>query len=315
MLSKPRFLLKSLLVITAAITLFMTHTTWAEQPTYSNDSYPGWLRYTNEFRAQSGMTPLVENGILSMGGRLHSIYLVKEDEPDHAENPASPLYSEAGVKAAINGNIYIDTWWLVSSKQAIDFWISAPFHAIPMFNPHLQQVGYGDYYEREGEFHYGATMDVRSGKSDITEGTVFPITFPGDGGETWVTSHFLKEYPSPIITCGGYELPVGAPVMAQLGDGSNRPLITAYDLSYEGEPLQVCMFNELTYGHPKPHAQAKGLKILDIQDAVVLMPRHELELGQYSASISYIFLDANDEAISEEMTHTWTFDVVEDPYD
>ena len=88
----------------------------------------------------------------------------------------------------------------------------------------------------------------------------------------------------------------------------------ARHLKFEGEPLQVCVYNELTYGHPKAHVQAKGAKILDIQDAVVMMPRHELEQGEYEASLSYIFLDELDKQIGEEHTHTWTFEVVADPY-
>ena len=309
-----KFLLKAALAVFGFLSLLLFQVVGAEQPQLEGDNFPGWLNYTNKFRADAGLTPFVESGVLSMGGRLHSIYLVKEDEPNHREDPNSPLYTEAGVTAAINGNIYIDTWWLVSSKQAIDFWISAPFHAIPMLNPRLQQVGYGEYFEQTGEFHYGATMDVRSGRGELPEDTVFPITFPGDGGQTWITSHFLSEYPSPIITCGGYELPVGAPIMAQLGDGSNRPLVTGYHLEHEGEQLEICVYSELTYAHPKSHAYAKGFKILDIQDAVVMMPRSELELGQHEASITYVFLDEQDEPIGEEETHTWTFEVVADPY-
>ena len=294
--------------------LLLSQVATAEPPTSHNDQSPSWLAYTNIFREDAGLPRVVENGRLSMGGRLHSIYLVKEDERNHTENQDSPFYSRQGHTAAINGNIYIDTWWQVSNKTAVDFWISAPFHAIPMLNPRLHEIGFGDYYERTGDFFYGATMDVRSGKGDMPENTQFPITFPGDGGQTWVTTHFLEEYPSPIITCGGYELPVGAPVMAQLGDGSNRPLITAYSLIHNDKELEICVFNELTYGHPKAHAEAKGVNILDIQDAVIIMPKSPLEIGEYTASVSYIFLDNNDEAISDEMPHTWSFEVVADPY-
>ena len=98
---------------------------------------PDWLIYLNQFRASVGLHLLTENEDWSGGGWLHSRYMVKNDVVTHSQDPNNPWYSLAGHLAGQNGNTYVSGFMNASDNAAINFWMTAPFHALPMLHPRL----------------------------------------------------------------------------------------------------------------------------------------------------------------------------------
>jgi hypothetical protein len=90
----------------------------------------------------------------------------------------------------------------------------------------------------------------------------------------------------------------------QLGTGGIIPNVTAAGLTADSVPQNICVYDETNYTNPDPGAQSIGRIILNGRDAVVIMPRNPLVVGQsYTASIT-----ANGETI------TWTFTVTVPPF-
>ena len=268
---------------------------------------PNWLRYYNQFRTQSGLPQLSENSAWSIGAAAHSVYMMNNQLTVHAQDPNKPGYSAAGNEAGVNGNIAVSGWEGASDLWPIDYWMSAPFHAVPMLNPLLTQTGYGTFRDASNSFKMTATIDVSS-QRDLTlpPGLTFPITYPRDGGEIWVLSYSLPEFPNPLTACSGLQKPVGAPIILQIGDGSLVPSVTQTALTTSsGTRLTHCVIDETRYVNSNAYQQQQGRTILDKQDAIVLIPAQPLAVGEtYTASVT-----VNGETIE------WSFTAVSPPTD
>jgi hypothetical protein len=263
---------------------------------------PEWLQYANRFRDQSGVPQLAENVDLSEGARLHSIYMVNTEQLWHSEDPTSPWFSQAGHDAAANGNIAASNYGGESpTTWAIDYWISAPFHALPLLDPELHAVGYGWHYEDGPDVKLAATMDIKRGQGPLPENITFPLLFPRDGGQTWVLKHALPEFPNPLTSCEGYQRPTGAPIMVQMGPGDGVPVVSEHHLTEGGRELQHCIFDESSYVNPE--SQTTGRLLLNNRDAIVIIPRQPLEVGKTYT----VTLVVNGETIR------WSFDAVAHP--
>ncbi len=273
------------------------------QPTPSPTPIPagsGWLWYLNQFRGTVGLPPVSENALWSSGAVLHSRYMVKEDAIVHSENSGSPWYTAEGDQAGQNGNIYASGWLNTPDESAIDFWMAAPFHAIAIIDPELQTTGFGSYREDIGSFRMGATLDVQRGRGSLPPGTTFPITFPEDGGEIWLTRFTGFEWPDPLTSCPGYMAPTGPAITIQLGDGSVTPAVTFSSFIDGATTLPHCVFDETSYANPNGSEQNVGRLILDNRDAVVFLPRNPLQVGHvYTATLT-----------ADGHTTTWSFSVV-----
>lgn len=276
---------------------------------------PRWLAYLNQFREQAGLPHLQENLSLTSGTEWHSGYMVQLNQPiAHSENPNSFLYAENGDTAARNGNIFATSASSGTRDWAINFWISAPFHAVPIFDPQLASVGYGEYIEsehlgllggEEGVLGMAAVLDVRSGRQTGTAAVEYPIMFPQDGGQTWVVRSTLYEWPEPLSSCPGYQQPTGPPIILQIGDGSVSTRATGHNLRLGDEILDSCLFDESSYRNPDTFQQQTGRVILNEQDAIVIIPRVPLVVGQHYT----VLIEAN------EQVYTWSFDAVNRPVD
>jgi uncharacterized protein YkwD len=261
---------------------------------------PGWLGYVNQFRDAAGLPDLTENSSWSNGGVLHSQYMVKEDDITHYENSGSSWYTVEGDQAGRNGNIFVSSWMGTADESAIDFWMVAPFHAVAIIDPELQVTGFGSYRENIGLWKMGATLDVQRGRGGLPAGITFPITFPKDGGNTWLTRFNGGEWPDPLTSCPGYSAPTGPAIMIQLGSGGITPSVTASSFNNGATSLTHCVFDETNYSNPDSGTQNIGRIVLGNRDAVVILPRDPLSVGQnYTASIT-----------ANGNTHTWSFTVV-----
>ncbi|WP_420642309.1 CAP domain-containing protein [Candidatus Leptofilum sp.] len=269
---------------------------------------PDWLRYYNQFRTQSGLPQLTENLAWSAGAAAHSQYMMLNSSTVHAQNPNKAGYSESGNAAGQNGNIAVSSWDGASDLWPIDYWMTAPFHAVPMLNPRLTQTGFGVFRDASNSFKMTATLDISSHRDlgDLPAGLTYPITFPHDGGELWVLSYTLPEFPNPLTSCSGLQKPVGPPLVLQIGSGDVTPSVSQTSLtSSDGSFITHCAIDETNYFNSNQYQQQQGRNILDKQDAIVLIPARPLTVGEtYTASVT-----VNGETIE------WTFTAVSPPTD
>jgi hypothetical protein len=269
---------------------------------------PNWLRYYNQFRTQSGLPQLSENTSWSAGSLTHSQYMMNNSLSVHAEDPNKPGYSAAGNESGQNGNIAISGWEGAPDLWPIDYWMTAPFHAVPMLNPRLTQTGFGVFRDVSNSFKMTATLDVSTERDlgELPAGITYPITYPRDGGEIWVLNYTLPEFPNPLTACNGLQKPVGPPLILQIGDGDLVPSVTQTSLtSSDGTRLTHCVIDETRYVNSSQFQQDPGRNILDKQDAIVLIPVRPFTVGEaYTASIT-----VNGETVE------WTFTAVSPPTD
>ncbi len=263
-----------------------------------------WLTYLNRFRQIGGLPLFEENAALSRGSQAHSRYMVVNDAPiAHAEETGNPLYDPAGHQAAQNGNIFATTEIEANHVWSTNFWISAPFHLVPILDPGLASVGFGRHNQAIGVFQMAAVLDVRSDLGQPDGSVAYPLYFPGSGAQTWVVRHSLYEWPNPLASCPGYARPAGAPLVLQLGDGSGTPRVTRHELKKGGQTVESCRFDETTYTNPTPYEQQTGRTILGDRDAVVIIPRQPLAVGEtYQVTV-----EANGQ------TYSWEFSTIKGP--
>lgn len=265
---------------------------------------PDWLSYINEFR-RIGNLPLISHSFdLTAGSSWHSSYMVINDEPfAHSEDPNNPLFKVIGDEAARKGNIFATSQTDARFNWAVNFWFSAPFHSVPMLDPRLHTIGYGDYVEDIGSFKMSAVAEVRTGVGELPESVTYPLFFPGDGSQTWITRLSLLEWPSPYGNCPGYQQPTGPALIMQLGPGDVTPNVENFAVTKGGQVLDACLFDETNYINANVYTQELGRTILGERDAIVIIPREQLAVGEtYTVTV----------AVSGE-THSWSFDVVKPP--
>ena len=77
------------------------------------------------------------------------------------------------------------------------------------------------------------------------------------------------------------------------------PNVTNYSIHQGITNLAVCEFDETNYTNPDNSMQNLGRSVLNMRDAIILMPRNPLEAGlTYSVSIT-----------TDGITYTWSFTV------
>jgi hypothetical protein len=238
--------------------------------------------------------------------------MVEANDITHAPSPSNPWYTAAGRLAAENGNIAATEWNEANYIWAVNYWMAAPFHGLPMLDPELTAVGFG-FFSRSSSFggnnvggiNVAATLDILSGIIQPSlEFIQYPIFFPPDGGETWVLRHSLYEYPNPLSACSGYSRPTGPPIIIQMGSGGGRPTVNGYSFTSNGNISAACMFSESTYDNPSAAAQSSGRGILNARDAIVIIPLNPLIVGnKYRASVTV-----------DGVNYSTTFTAVDPPY-
>lgn len=266
---------------------------------------PDWLVYLNMFREQAGLTHVSENVAWSLGAQFHSQYMVQTGRISHSQDPTAYQYTDQGNEAGENGNIAATSWTTAPTDWPIDFWMSAPFHAVPMLDPRLQEVGYGYFRETFQDIAFAGTLDVLRGLDDTVVSSVeYPVLYPKDGGETWILNRTLSEWPEPLAVCSGYSLPTGPPIVVFFGDGSGIPTVVASSIINDSSWLPHCVIHESNYWNAEDSAaQTSGINILGVRDAIVLIPRYTLKVGEtYTVHLETI-----------EAVYNWSFTAIEKP--
>ena len=249
-----------------------------------------WLGRLNFYRAMAGLGPVNENSTWSAGDALHAQYMVENNLITHYETNSTPFFTPQGDMEARNSNLVV--FWNTTSTDAdaIDEWMTGPFHALGIIDPTLQTAGYGVFrHPGKPQFQTGAALDVQQGRgSAIPTSVRVPVLFPGNGTTSPFTSFTGGEMPDPLQFCPNYSAPTGAPIMLQLGYGVATN-VTAYSVADGSTQLATCEFD----GRSSPNLSHSG--------AIVLMPRQELVAGhRYTVSVTV-----------NGATYTWSFNVGE----
>ncbi|MCO5183889.1 MAG: CAP domain-containing protein [Anaerolineae bacterium] len=248
-----------------------------------------WLGYLNAFRQQANLDTVSEDTKLTDYAKLHSNYMVQEDAIEHDEDEISQWYTDEGLFAAKSSNIVASSGSDSTFNWAIDYWISAPFHAIPLLNPALESVGFSTHNEEVGSLNMASVIDIANGVDTAAlVDDAYPIMFPGDGGKTWIIRSTLSEWPNPLSACPGYERPVGAPIILMLGGHNQPPIVTEHRVTTaDGTELEHCLFDETSYVNENSYQQQVGRGILDKHNAIVIMTEYPLQVGEtYHVEVS-----------------------------
>jgi uncharacterized protein YkwD len=257
-----------------------------------------WLSYTNYYRSLAGLPAVTERAVWSLGAERHARYMVKNDFIGHTEDPGNSWYSAQGAAAAQSGNVTASYDVNRGFHYALDSWMQAPFHAIGILDPRLQQVGFGVYYEADGGYQMGATLDVLRGRGAVLASVQFPVKWPANGVSVPLNLYW-GENPDPLTSCPGYSAPAGLPIILQLGAGNVTPDITDHSFTNGSVALEHCIFDETSYTNDDMAQQQRARSTLNSHDAIVLIPRAPLERGsEYHVSIT-----------SNGQTHAWSFHV------
>ena len=246
----------------------------------------GWLAYLNYYRAVGGLQPVTENKSWGEGGWYHSRYMVKNNVIGHEEDPNNRWYTNQGDMAARSSNLLASSDKYADDRYAIDSWMQAPFHAVMILNPALEQVGYGSFHSEDGGFQMGAALDVIRGLGNLPSSVRFPVTWPANGTTIPLGEHWGED-PEPLTSCPGYKAPSGIPVILQIGPGSLPPVVSASDFQHGNKKLEHCLIDGTNYANPDEAARDLGRSILSNSNAIVLIPRNPLTPGEtYQVSIT-----------------------------
>jgi len=243
-------------------------TTPGSAPAFNICPQPGWLARFNYWRSTAGVPGLSENATFSAGDYLHARYTVKNQVIAHSETPGAPYYTPEGDAAARNGNIVVS--WSIGSpdEQSIDWWMGAPFHAMAMMDPRLQQTGFGAYHEAAGTYKTAGVLDIARGNP--FRGGTFPVYWPGNGKTVALRTYSGGEYPDPLQACPGYGTPAGLPVFVETG-GRVATSATAHTFTGNGAPLAHCVIDSNSNVNLSSYLTERG--------GVIVIPQQPLQPG------------------------------------
>jgi hypothetical protein len=245
----------------------------------------------NQIRTASGLSPVTANDGWVTGIDDHLTYL--EQTPAsyetgqyanaHTENPSSPYYTSAGATEADRSDLAFGTG---SDLDAINEWLTAPFHAIGMLRPGLTQVAFARH-DGSGD----AGLDVIGGLSGGQATT--PVLFPGNGSTIDLTT-YGGESPSPIETCtadhpgADYSNPgLGLiALLTKVPTGDIQVTLRQPDGStISSTNDDLCVVDENNYTSSDSVYGPTGQAILQGDHAVLIFPRQPLVTGTYAVTI------------------------------
>jgi hypothetical protein len=248
---------------------------------------PGWLTRLNYWRSTAKVGGVSENPDWSNGDYLHSVYMVKNNLIQHFETPGTPYYTVAGDQAARNGNIAVQSSTSVTDETFVDWWMGAPFHAMGMVDPRLQQSGFGSYREVKSGWQAAGALDVIRG-NPWTGGT-WPVYWPGNGVTVPLRTYSGGEFPDPLQACPGYSVPTGLPVFVEVG-GNVATTVTVHTFTGNGTPLAHCVIDS---------TNANLAQYLTSRGGVIVIPQQPLQPGV----VYVVTLTVNN------APYTWSFQV------
>ena len=252
----------------------------------NGEASAAWLERVNFYRATALLPPVVEAPALSATVAQHARYMVVHDVIQHSQNRRRSWATPEGAAAAAVSNLAGSLSPMEPDFWAVDVWMQAPFHAIGIMDPALQQFGFGIHRAPDGKrIKKAAALDVIRGRSTHPITIQYPVVWPADGSFVPLAAH-TAEFPSPLASCPGYKAPSGLPLIVQVGSGTAVPRVTRTGISDGTRWLEHCVFDESTYQNRNRDAEQLGRSILASRDAIVLIPREPLTFGsRYRAQV------------------------------
>ncbi|MDG2112076.1 MAG: CAP domain-containing protein [Actinomycetota bacterium] len=229
-----------------------------------------WIDRVNSFRATAGLSPVTEVPAWTEDARLHSNYLVLNDRAGHGESASLPGYTQRGATAGANGNVISSTAPLTEA-QAVDAWMTAPFHALGILDPRLTATGFGIASDGSG-VRGAATLDVIRGLDWSIPWPSHAITWPGPGSTVPIGAYGGNEWPDPLGGCGaGWAAPTALPVIVMFP----RPVASATaTVNGASASSEVCVVTQTNFRANTSSTQTLGRGVLDSRNAVLVIARH-----------------------------------------
>ncbi len=142
-----------------------------------------WLATLNAYRALAAQAPVQDDPAASADCRLHARYIVETNTLQHREDSASPWYTDAGDRAARESDLAAGPG-PTAERAAVEIWLTAPFHALPLVSPRLATAGYGAYTKPQagGAFGWGGCLNVIRGQTTRPAATRYPVRWPAADG-------------------------------------------------------------------------------------------------------------------------------------
>ncbi len=237
-----------------------------------------WLARVNLYRAMASLPPVVENSRLSRAAFQHARYMVMHGRLRHTESLSDAWFTRDGAAAAAVSNIAGSPSASEPDSWAVDEWMQAPFHALGILDPALQQVGFGIHRAPNGPIRTAAALDVIRGRRAVPASTVYPVLWPGNGSFVLLTTH-KSEHPDPLASCPGFQAPAGLPLIVQLGPGRAAPSVTGSWIIEGTRAIDHCVFDQGTYKNLDAVQQRLVRRILASRRAIILIPRTPLRPG------------------------------------
>ena len=233
------------------------------------------LASINEYRAMSGLAPVISNDTLTQGARDHACYMLANGM-SHDESSSAPGYTVDGRYAGMHGNVAVTSDSTKSGDGFVKLWMAAPFHAVGLLRPNLTAVSYGSCTDPAAPLVWrkAATVDVLSGLS-VRRRLAAPILWPGDGSTTSL-DRFIVETPDPLPMCG-WSSGGGLPVLALMPEATNNASAT---ISGPAGPLQTCTLFDKNVTDPTAKAILAG------DNVITVLPRNALVAGTYTVRIT-----------------------------
>jgi uncharacterized protein YkwD len=275
-----------------------------------------WLDVLNGYRASVNAPSVAEDPALSRGCLAHAKYLMTNYGPMmahgrspgalfHQEDESKPGYSPEGLKAALASDVVYQPRSNLPEAQlmaeAIQWWLSGPFHRPELVSPDLRQAGFGQYCQGTGCI---AVLDTISDSTLAPPGgrpLARPIEIPPDSATVKLAT-FGGEWPNPVSSCPGYSqsaqaitLQLGTHVPAKLGDAS----LTQTRGAAAGTRVATCAYDSDSYTNPDIGGQAKGRAVLEGFGEAVMMVRDPL----VAWDTYHVAMKVNGES------YTWSFTV------
>jgi len=244
-----------------------------------------WLAWINYYRVNAGSTPVTEDASLTAGIVSHLRYLsgsasfmTGQFASAHTENPAAPLYTAAGDRAARSSDL--GGPGVTSDKAAIDLWLAAPFHAFAMMTPRSARQA----FSRSSDGRIG--LDVISGFNWATPQQSSPIVFPFNGG-CINPNNFGGELPDNTEGCAAdwrTNRWTGVPVWVMLpvstaSAGAQGELRLGDGTTYSTSNGRLCVQTKESFHSTDPLYGQNGMAQLQQNNGVLLIPKDKLPKG------------------------------------
>ena len=256
---------------------------------------PVWLKQLNDFRAADNLEPVVNDERLSDGDRKHATYVLKNFATEihsgvmgpeiHTEDLSNSWYTPEGAEAAHASDIAEQSAARGGKLPnpldwAIEGWMIAPFHRLPMLSPLLRQVGFGFACE---DGMCVASLNVLGGADappHFAAPLDHPIMFPPEGGTVTSRMRALDtEWPNPLSGCEGYSFPAGLPISVQLGPMVEAQLNSFSIAREDGAEVEACGFDANSYYNTDERERSAAINNLRRHGAVIIVPRRPLLAG------------------------------------